>query len=107
MDFVDEENIAMLEAGECGDKIRAFGESGAGLEHDAGAHLFGDDMGEGGFAEAGWAVEQEMFQRFAAALSGLECDAQAFDEFFLAHELADLARAQREVELLLLRTLCA
>ena len=56
---------------------------------EAGAHLLGDDVGEGGLAESGGAVEEQVLDGLASVSGGLDGDADAFDELGLADVLVD------------------
>jgi hypothetical protein len=48
-------------------------------------------VGEGGLAEAGRAVEEEMVERLAALFGGVDGDAEVVLELFLADELVEAA----------------
>ena len=94
MDFVDEENIAGLEVGEDADEIGgADGGAGGNLRGGAG-HFIGDDVGEGGFAEAWRAGEEDVLHGFGAFFGGFDGDADAFDEFGLADVFVEFARTE-------------
>ena len=58
------------------------------------AHFFGDDVRDGGFAQAGRAVEDGVVQGFAAALRGLDADPQGFFHAFLAGVFVQGLRTQ-------------
>ena len=56
-------------------------EKRAGADFDGGAHFVGENLREGGLAEAGRAVEQDVIERFAAVARGVHGD---FEIFFYA-----------------------
>ena len=64
-----------------------------------GAQLVGQHGGEGGLAEAGRAVEEDVRQRFLELAAGVEDDAQPLHDRLLADDLAQPARPQRRVAL--------
>ncbi len=57
-------------------------------------HLAGDDAGEGGLAEAGRAVEEDVVQRLAALARGGDGDAQVLLDLVLADVLVQAPGAQ-------------
>ena len=66
VDFVDEENVVFLKRGENAGQVAGFVEHGAGCHLETDAEFVGDDGGEGGFSQAGRAVEQEMVKGLVA-----------------------------------------
>ncbi len=56
-------------------------------------------MSEGGLAEPGGAVEEEVVQRLVALLGGVDGDAEVILQLRLADELVEAPRAQRDVDL--------
>jgi hypothetical protein len=56
---------------------------------------------EGGLAEARWAVEEEVVERLGAPLRGVDGDAEIVLQPFLADELIEPARPEREIQRLL------
>ena len=66
MDLVDEQDVSVREAGQDRAHIAGFFQSGAGGNFNRGAELFGDKIGEGGLAQAGRAMEKEMFDGLIA-----------------------------------------
>ena len=98
VDFVDEKDVAFLEAGE---KPREF----AGLfDHrsagvfDVHAHRVGDDVGERRFAEAGRAAQEDVLEHVAAFFRRFHHEFQPLADFYLAGELAEHRRPQRNFE---------
>ena len=70
VDFIDEEDILAAEVGQDGRQVAGAldGRAGGGLDVDA--HLGGDDVGQGGLAQAGRPVEQDVVDRLAPAFGG-------------------------------------
>lgn len=52
MNFVDEKDFARLKGSQDGGEVGGFFDDWAGGESEGGAHFFGDDVGEGGFAKS-------------------------------------------------------
>lgn len=95
MNFIDEEHVAGLKLGEQADEVAGLGEGGPGGDGELGAHFIGDDVGEGGFAQAWWAVEQGVFHGVAALSCGGEGDAELSDDVRLADVVIELDGSQR------------
>ena len=55
-------------------------------------------MGEGSFAEAWGAAEEEVVEGLGAGASGIEEDAEAVFEFGLAREIGEAGGAERLVD---------
>jgi hypothetical protein len=55
-------------------------------------------VGERGLAEAGRAVEEEVVERLAALLGGVDGDAEIVLELLLADELIEATRAEGKVD---------
>ena len=95
VDLIDEQHVARLQVGQ--DR----GEVPCPLDHrprrraKANAQFAGDDLGEGGFAEAGRAVQQDVVQRLATGFRGLDEHGEVFAGGFLAGEVGQGLRAQR------------
>ena len=103
VDLVDEEDAARLERGQEGGDVGLALERRAGGLDEVDLELGGDDLGERGLAEAGRAGEQDVVERVAAGAGGLDGDAELGLQRLLADELVEPARAQRDVELLVVR----
>ena len=58
----------------------------------------GDDVGEGGLAEAGRAGEQDVVEHVAAPAGGLDHEHEAFLDLLLADEFVEIGWPQRDVE---------
>jgi hypothetical protein len=69
VDFVNEQNVALLQIGQQAGQVAGLLDGRAAGAFEAGPHAFGDDVGQGGFAQAGRPAEQQMIQRFAALLA--------------------------------------
>ena len=85
MDLVDKENISGIEVAEDGGEVAGPFDGGAAGDADVLAHLRRDDAGQGGFAQAGRAVEQHMVQRVVAGKGGLDIDIEAVLDRLLAY----------------------
>ena len=62
------------------------------------SHLAGDDVGEGGLAEAGGAEEEDVVERLAALAGGADEHAQVVDDLPLPDVLLEPLRAQRRLD---------
>ena len=100
VDLVDEEDAAGLQRGEEGGDVGLALERRARGLHHRHPHLGGDDVGEGGLAEAGRAGEEDVVERLAAAPRGLDEDRQLLGDLLLVDEVGKGRRAQRAVEVL-------
>ena len=65
---------------------------------DVRAHGLGEDVGEGGFAEAGRAAEEDVIERLAALFGGGDGDFEALLDLGLAGEIGKKRRAQRHFQ---------
>ena len=84
VDFVDEEDVALLEIGEQAGEVAGLFDHRAGGHAHVLAELVAEDEGEGRLAEAGRAGEEDVIQRLAAALGGAHHDLQPLDRLRLA-----------------------
>ena len=80
-------------------QVGRLGQGGAAGHLDRGAELVGQHGGEGGLAQAGRAVEEDVRHRLLELLAGVEDDAQPLHDGFLADDFAQPARPQRGVAL--------
>ena len=94
VDFVDEQDVVGLQVCQDRGEVAGVVEDEPGGRADAAAHFFGDDVRDGGFAQAGRAVEDGVVQGFAAALRGLDADPQRFFHALLAGVFVQGLRAQ-------------
>jgi hypothetical protein len=60
VNLVDEQDVAILEIGQQCGEIARLGDDRAGRGAETDAEFAGDDLCEGGFAEAGRAEEQDL-----------------------------------------------
>jgi hypothetical protein len=74
VDLVEEEDLALAQVGEDGGEVSLDLQGWAGGLLEADFKLVGDDGGEGGFAQAGRAEEEDVVEGFAAGFGGLESD---------------------------------
>jgi hypothetical protein len=86
VDLVDEQHVAGLEVGQDGGEVSGALDDGAGGGAETHAEFAGDDLGEGGFAQARGAVEEDVVERLSPALRGFDEDAQVFAAGLLADE---------------------
>src|SRR6185295_2562641 len=100
VDLVDEQDVAVLEVGEQRREIAGLGDYRARSGAEADAHLARQDPGERGLAESRRAVEQDMVERLAAALRGVDEDAEVLARRLLADELGEALRPKRRVRVL-------
>ena len=102
VDLVDEEHRARLQRGQEGGDVGLALERRAGGLDEVDLELGGHDLGERGLAEPGRAGEQHVVERLAAGAGGLDRHAELGLQRLLADELVEPARAQRDVERLVL-----
>ena len=86
MDLVEEEHVPPLEVGQEGGEVRAAFDDRARRLAEVRLHLVGDDVGEGGLAEARRAEDEDVVEGVPARPRGLDEEAE-----LLAHRgLADV-----------------
>ena len=71
---------------------------GPGGDADAHAHLDGDDVGEGGLAQAGGPVEEDVVQGLVPLLGGGDGDAQVVLDLLLAHVVGQVPGTEGGLE---------
>lgn len=98
VDFVDEEDIAFLQAGENACEVACFFDLWAGCGVELGANGGGDDVGEGSFPQSRWAGEEDMVEDVVAHFGGLDAEGEEFFDLFLAGELGEGGWAEGDVE---------
>jgi hypothetical protein len=102
VDLVDEQHVVGLEVGE------QRGQVAGALQHRAGglaqvdAHLGGDDVGQGGLAQARRAEQQHVVEGLAALPGRLDEDLQLVADLLLAHVIGQALGAQRPLQRLFL-----
>ena len=98
MNLVDEEHVALFEvADDRGEVAGALDRRPRGRAH-VDPELARDDMGERGLAQSRRPREQHVVEDLAALARRLDRHAEDFLSALLADELAERARAQREIE---------
>ena len=98
MNFVNEEHIAAAQVGQDGRQIASALDDGAGGDLEVSAHFVGDDRGQGRFAQARRAIEQNMIQGFFAPLCRFDQNMEIVAQLVLADHFGQGARAQRGIE---------
>ena len=98
VDLVEEQDLALAQVGEDGGEVALDLQGGAGGLLEADVELVGDDGGEGGFAQAGRAEEQDVVERLAAGSRGLEGDGELLFRLGLADELGETGGAELQLE---------
>ena len=94
MDFVDEKDVARLQVGQDGGEVAGALDDGAGGGAEADAEFAGDDLGEGGLAEAGGAVEQDVVEGLGAGASGFDEDGEVIAGGLLTDEFIEALGAK-------------
>ena len=94
VDLVDEEEFAFLQVGEDGRQIALLLQSRCLDDLAGSAHLVGQDVREGGLAEARWAEEQHMVDHLAPLGGGLQGDLEAGLHLLLADIFLEPLRPQ-------------
>lgn len=94
MDFVDEEDVVVGEICEDGGEVASAFDGGAGGDAEVAAHFVGDDAGHSGFAEAGWAVEEDVIDGFGAFFSSGDGEFEVVFETVLADVFVEGLRAE-------------
>ena len=98
VDLVEEEDLALAQVGEDGGEVALDLQGGAGGLLEADVELVGDDGGEGGFAQAGRAEEEDVVEGFAAGFGGFEGDGELLFGFVLADEFGEAGGAELQLE---------
>jgi hypothetical protein len=98
VDLVDEQHVAVVEAGEDGREVTGVGDRRTAGDPERRGHLVGDDHRQRGLAEPGRAGEQDVVGRPAAAASGLEHQPELLADPPLADHLVQGARAQSRLD---------
>ena len=98
VDFVDEENVALLQSGEETGEVTCFFDGGTGGGADGGVHFGSKNVSERGFAEAGGAAEEEVIEGLRAGASGIKEDAESVLEFGLAGEVGQSGGAKGKID---------
>ena len=89
----------LLERGELGREIPRLGDHRTRGRAEVDPELAGDDLGEGGLAQAGRPDEQHVVERLALALGGFDEHLEVLAQRRLAGEVGEHLRTQRGVEI--------
>jgi hypothetical protein len=103
VDLVDEHHVVLAEIGQDPHQVRAALDGRTRRRRQIRPHLVGEDPCQRGFAEARRTVEEHVVDALPALAGGRHRDAQARDRLVLADVLVEGPRAQRALELGLLR----
>lgn len=95
VDLIDEEHIAWFEVGEDAPEIPDAFDSGTTRHLDPGAHFPGDDVSQGGLAEAGWSIEEHVIDGLTALFRGLDKNFKITLRLFLTDILGKGLRSER------------
>ena len=98
VNFVDKEYIAWFEIGEDTSKVANTLNSGTTCYLDPSTHFPCDDMSEGGFAESGGTIEEDVVDRLTAIFGCSDKELEVLFDFFLADILRERLRPQSGVE---------
>ena len=98
VDLVDEQDVALAEAGEDGGEVAGALDGGTGGGADLGAHLGRHDVRERRLAEPRRPVEEDMVDRLVTVPGGIDEDREVLLHAVLAGELVEPARAHRGLE---------
>ena len=83
VNFIDEQDVAFLEAGQDSGEISLFFNDRTRSRLDARAHFVGYDLRQRGLAQPGETVKKQMIQRFTPFLGGADGDVQPLSDLFL------------------------
>src|SRR5207247_90682 len=103
VDLVDEEHVALAKAGQVAGQSALVLDGGGADGPDGNAQRPGDEVREGGLAEARRAAEEHVVERLAAPPRRLDEDLEVVGGLALPDVLVERARAQGGVEGLLAR----
>ena len=95
VDLVDEKNVVLFQVGEDGGEVFGFFQHRPRGLPQVHAEFVGDDVGEGGFAQAGWAKQQHMVHGLGAFFGRANEDLQLLAHLGLADILGEALGPQR------------
>ncbi len=98
MDLVDEKHVAFFQTGEQAGQFTGFFNDRSTRVFDAHAHRVRDDVGQGGFAKAGRAAQQNVLEDVVPFFGRFHHQFQTLAHFHLAGEFAEHRRPQRNFE---------
>ena len=99
VDLVDEEDLVQANVAEDAGQIELLLQDRAAGSRELHLQFLGDDGGERGLPQPGWAVEQHMIHGFAAHAGGLDGDFEVLLQLALPGEIGQPARTQTGLEL--------
>ena len=94
MDLIDEQDVVFIEVGEQGGQVAGLFDGGAAGDPDIDPHFRRNDLREGGFAQAGGAVQQDVVQRLPTQARGLHKYRQVFLDLLLPDIFLQRVRAK-------------
>src|SRR3990172_2220271 len=94
MDLIDEEDVTPIEVGQNGCQISRPFDRRAGGDSEVDAHLMCQNVSQRRLAQSRWSVKQDVVERLAARLGGLNKDGQILLYSILADHFLQQARAQ-------------
>jgi len=95
VDFIDEKDIALVQARQDGRQIAFALQDRARRDAQAHVHFMRDDARERRFPQPGRRIEEAVVERLLALARGFDEDAQVFLHAFLPDELVERLRPQR------------
>ncbi len=101
MDLVDEQDVLGLQVGQQRRQITGAFDGRPGGHAQVDAHLVRQDVRQGRLSQPGRPVEQDVVERLAASMGGLDQDLQVLLDPILADELPQAAGAQGDLVLVL------
>src|ERR1700722_8851886 len=93
MNFIEEEKILGVERSKDGGEVALLFEQRAGTDFYGRAHFVGENLGKGGFAQAGRTVEQHVIEGLAAGAGGFDGDLQIFFDAILTDVIGEFGGA--------------
>jgi hypothetical protein len=87
VDFIDEKDILALEICQDGRQVSGAFYRRARRCPDIYTDFEGDNVGQGGLAQSGWPVQQDVVQRLPPALGSVDGDIQVVLRFLLTDEV--------------------
>ena len=103
MDFIDENDVARREVGKDRCEVTDFFDRRARCDLHLSSGFFGDQMCEGGFTQARWSVEKDVFCRMIALFCCAEKDFEVLFDGFLANILFPGIRTERLVKVAIVK----
>ena len=95
VDLVDEQHVALIERGQDADEILRFLERRPRRAVQRSAEFLRDQVGQRRLSQTRRSREQDVFERFAAPLRGIDRDVQVLDDLSLPDVLFERPRPQR------------